>query len=71
MKLPTAIKAKTKATTSLTNICTFDDDYNEDSEDDVHLKNQIHINCGEDDDEDEDSLESIYEDDVRINFYYY
>ncbi|CAF3982696.1 unnamed protein product, partial [Rotaria sp. Silwood1] len=47
---------------SLFNKFAFDDDYDKGTKDDIQMKNQIDIDC-EDDDENEGTLELIYEND--------
>ncbi|CAF3431486.1 unnamed protein product, partial [Rotaria sp. Silwood2] len=57
---------KTKPTSSLTNKCSFDDDYDEATEDDFRMENQIYIDCedNDEDDEDESELEFINENEL-------
>jgi hypothetical protein len=65
MKRQSTEKFRITRTTSSSKKCTFDDDFDEDTDDDIQIENQPDIDC---EDEDEDVLESIYQNDVYINF---
>jgi hypothetical protein len=63
IKQPTA--TITKPTTLLINKYSFDDDFDDDTHDNLHRQNQTNIDCEDDDD---DVSESSYRNYVTINF---
>jgi hypothetical protein len=66
MKTQSTEIIRTKRTSLLINKCTFDDDFDfdEDTDDEIQIENQPDI----DSEDDDYALESIYENDVSINF---
>ncbi|CAF3705763.1 unnamed protein product [Rotaria sp. Silwood1] len=61
-------RRSTETMSSLFNKFAFDDDYDKGTKDDIQMKNQIDIDC-EDDDENEGTLELIYENDSNKSDY--